>query len=300
MQAILKMRTVAAAALLSVITGGLTIAAAADRVTLVLRSGEKITGELDGQTENRIYVRTSFADQPKVPIDQIAMIDVGGDAINPSADELAQAAGSAHYLIPQSGASMKGRFLRLEGSLGEAEPKSPVVVFKKESGEETRLPVSQMRRLYLGNYTHPGTQSTATASSPSGALGAGERAVTVAANADWVDTGLTVRQGSVVTFSASGEITMSGDQNDKAIPTGSTTGRMAPNAPVPASSVGTLIARVGRNRGRDASAPMAIGNQMTVTMPAAGRLFLRVNDDQLGDNSGQFEVRIKVNPAGSN
>jgi hypothetical protein len=130
-------------------------------------------------------------------------------------------------------------------------------------------------------------------------MGAGERTITVAANADWIDTGLTVRQGSVVTFSASGEITLSGDQNDKAIPTGSTTGRMAANAPIAASSVGTLIARVGGNRGRGAGTPMAIGNQMTVTMPAAGRLFLRVNDDQLGDNTGQYEVRIKVNPAGS-
>jgi hypothetical protein len=35
-------------------------------------------------------------------------------------------------------------------------------------------------------------------------------------------------------------------------------------------------------------------------MPAAGRLFLRVNDDNLGDNSGQFEVRIKVDPTSSN
>ncbi len=37
-----------------------------------------------------------------------------------------------------------------------------------------------------------------------------------------------------------------------------------------------------------------MGDQKTVTMPAAGRLFLRVNDDHLGDNSGQFEVRIKL------
>jgi hypothetical protein len=299
MQSILRTRTLLAAALLSIAVGS-SVAAAADRVTLVLRSGEKITGELDGQTENRIYVRTTHADQPKVPIDQIAMIDVGGDAINPSAEEVAQATGSAHYLIPQNGAPFKGQFLRIEGSLGDAEPKPPVIVFKKESGEETRIPVSQTRRLYLGNYTPPSTQSTANTAGSSGPLAAGERQITVAANADWVDTGLTVRQGQVVTFNASGEITLSADQNDKAIPTGSTTGRMVANAPLPAASGGTLIARVGGARGRGASAPMAIGNQMTATMPAAGRLFLRVNDDQLGDNSGQYEVRIKPGAAGSN
>jgi hypothetical protein len=301
MQAILRTRTLIGAALLSIVAGA-SVAAAADRVTLVLRSGEKITGDLDGQTENRIYVRTTFADQPKVPIDQIAMIDVGGDAINPSAEEVAQAAGSAHYLIPKNGAPFKGQFIRLEGSLGDADPKPPVIVFKKETGEETRIPVSDTRRMYLGNYTAPATQ-TSTSSQPGTPLSSGERTITVAANADWVDTGLTVREGSVVNFSATGEITMSGDQNDKAIPTGSTKGRMAANAPIRTSSVGTLIARVGgggRGRGANASAPMAIGSQMTVTMPASGRLFLRVNDDQLGDNTGQYEVRIKVGSAGSN
>jgi hypothetical protein len=299
MQAILRTRALIAAALLSIVAGS-SVAAAADRVTLVLRSGEKITGDLDGQTENRIYVRTTFADQPKVPIDQIAMIDVGGDAINPSADEMAQAAGSAHYLIPRNGAPFKGQFIRLEGSQGDADAKPPVIVFKKETGEEARIAVSDTRRMYLGNYTPPAGTQTSTSPQTGTPLSSGERTITVAANIDWVDTGLTVRQGSVVTFSASGEVTLSGDQNDKAIPTGSTTGRMVANAPLPASSAGTLIARVGGARGRGASPPMAIGNQMTVTMPAAGRLFLRVNDDQLGDNTGQYEVRIKVGSAGSN
>jgi hypothetical protein len=300
MQAILRPRTLIAAALLS-ITVGAHFAAAADRVTLVLRSGEKITGDLDGQTENRIYLRTSFADQPKVPIDQIAMIDVGGDAINPSADEVAQAAGSAHYLIPKNGAPFKGQFIRLEGSLGDGDPKPPVIVFKKESGEESRIAVADTRRLYLGNYTPPSTQSTSSTSGPSSApLSAGERLVTVMANADWVDTGLTVRQGQVVTFTSSGEITLSADQNDKANPNGSVSQRKAANAPVPTANAGALIARVGGTRGRGASAVVPIGDQKSVTMPAAGRLFLRVNDDHLGDNSGQFEVRLKLDAAGSN
>lgn len=298
MQPILRPRTLLAAALLSTVVGS-SVAAAADRVTLVLRSGEKITGDLDGQTENRIYIRTTFADQPKVPIDQIAMIDVGGDAINPSAEEMAQAAGSAHYLIPQNGAPFKGQFIRIEGSQGDAaEPKPPVIVFKKESGEETRIAVSQTRRMYLGNYTPP--QSTSNAGSTGGALAAGERQITVAGNADWVDTGMTVRQGQVVSFNASGEVTLSADSNDKATPGGSTSGRKAANAPIPTANAGALIARVGGVKGRGASAVVAVGDQKTVTMPAAGRLFLRVNDDHVGDNSGQFEVRLKPDAAGSN
>lgn len=305
MQPILRIRTLFAAALLTIAVGA-GVAAAADRVTLVLRSGEKITGELDGQTENRIYIRTTFADQPKVPIDQIAMIDVGGDAINPSADEVAQATGSAHYLIPQNGAPYKGQFIRIEGSQGDADPKPPVIVFKKESGEESRIAVSATRRLYLGNYTPPSTESTSSTSGASSApMAASERLVTVMANADWVDTGLTVRQGQVATFTSSGEITLSADQNDKATPAGSASGRKAANAPVPTSNAGALIARIGggaaaRGRAASATAVVPVGDQKSVTMPAAGRLFLRVNDDHVGDNSGQFEVRIKLDSAGSN
>jgi hypothetical protein len=305
MQAILRTNTPIVAALLSAITlsgvmGGATVAAAADRVTLVLRSGEKITGELDGQTENRIYVRTSFADQPKIPIDQIAMIDVGGDAINPPAGEMAEAAGSAHYLVPKNGAPMKGQFLRIEGSLGDADPKPPVIAFKKESGEEIRVAVADMRRLYLGNYTPPSTQSTSASGPASTPMAAGERLVTVMANADWVDTGLTVRQGQAVAFTSSGEITLSADQNDKATTGGSISGRKAASAPLPTANAGALIGRVSGARGRGASAIIPVGDQKTVTMPAAGRLFLRVNDDHLGDNSGQFEVRIKLDSTGSN
>ena len=69
---------------------------------------------------------------------------------------------------------------------------------------------------------------------------------------------------------------------------------------MPTANAGALIARVGGVRGRGASAIVPVGDQKTVTMPAAGRLFLRVNDDHLGDNSGQFEVRLKLDSAGSN
>ena len=115
---------------------GFSVAAAADRVTLGLRSGENITATWTVRPKTASTSAPPSADQPKVPIDQIAMIDVGGDAINPSAEEMAQAAGSAHYLIPKNGAPFKGQFIRIEGSLGDADPKPPVIVFKKESGEE--------------------------------------------------------------------------------------------------------------------------------------------------------------------
>ena len=38
--------------------------------------------------------------------------------------------------------------------------------------------------------------------------------------------------------------------------------------------------------------PFGIGNQMSLTIPATGTLYLGVNDDNVSDNSGQFQVVI--------
>ncbi len=62
--------------------------------------------------------------------------------------------------------------------------------------------------------------------------------------------------------------------------------RLADN-PVPSATTGTLIGRVGNGQ------PFAIGSQTSVQMPAAGQLFLGVNDTHLDDNDGSFQVRIQ-------
>jgi len=70
---------------------------------------------------------------------------------------------------------------------------------------------------------------------------------------------------------------------------GSRTGRTSPGAPIPGALVGALIGRVGNSR------PFGIGDQkIALGMPAAGMLFLGINDDHCGDNRGQFKVAINV------
>ena len=56
---------------------------------------------------------------------------------------------------------------------------------------------------------------------------------------------------------------------------------------VPAGAfAGALIGRI------NSGAPFAIGNQETVRMPASGTLYLGINDDNVSDNSGHFQVVI--------
>ena len=112
-------------------------------------------------------------------------------------------------------------------------------------------------------------------------------AVVVRASEAWTDTGITVRPGQLLTFTASGTIRMSGNAEDVAVPRGARSGRQAANAPLPDALAGALIARVGN------SAPILIGDQTSpVRMPSGGRLFLGVNDDHVDDNSGMFRVTI--------
>ena len=117
---------------------------------------------------------------------------------------------------------------------------------------------------------------------------AGRQTVRVNAQQRWTDTGLTVRAGDVISFDASGTITMSDDSGDTATPAGSTRGRTAPDAPVLGQKAGGLLAKIGEY------APAFVGGRGTWTAPVSGRLYLGVNDDHLPDNRGEFAVTVSV------
>jgi hypothetical protein len=102
----------------------------------------------------------------------------------------------------------------------------------------------------------------------------------------WTDTGVVVRAGDQVMFNATGTVQLSGGQGDVAGPAGAYTGRSATQAPLPSVPAGALIGRIGHGR------PFAIGDQRSIRVPDSGRLYLGVNDDYLGDNSGEFRVNI--------
>ncbi len=121
-----------------------------------------------------------------------------------------------------------------------------------------------------------------------------ERIIVVqATEARGADTGIDVRTGDQVIITASGNIT-AGRRVGVVSPNGATPGAGALFAtrPVPSAGVGALIGYILQSNGQ-ASTPFLVGNQMTLTAPTDGRLFLLVNDDNYSDNSGSFSVRIQ-------
>ncbi|MBA2704500.1 MAG: hypothetical protein H0U60_11680 [Blastocatellia bacterium] len=107
------------------------------------------------------------------------------------------------------------------------------------------------------------------------------------------DTGIDLRAGDQVMITASGNIT-AGRRVGVVSPNGATPGAASifGTRPVPTAGVGALIGYILLQNGQTTQ-PFLVGNQMTLTVPSDGRLFLLVNDDNYSDNSGSFSVRIQ-------
>lgn len=121
-----------------------------------------------------------------------------------------------------------------------------------------------------------------------------ELSATVPGNSNGTDTRLDVRQGDTVTITATGTIA-TGRRSQQIPPSGGRAGfgAVLGSYPVPNAGVGALIG-VLRTTSGEVSQPFLVGNSLTFTAPADGRLILAINDDNLGDNSGSFNVTVRV------
>jgi hypothetical protein len=254
-----------------VLTACTSIAFAAQPVTFVLRSGERVSGELTykGGTTYTLNGRD-------YPSDDIAMIAfTPGD---PSAAELQQippvdnnpSEHERHIFVTRDGQIIFGKIYHIS-------PDGSTITFDRREGGRQDLAAGNLARVYVNpagaRSVYAAVLNTAAAPAAvatSGVMSPG--AVSVAANQPWTDTGMTVKKGDRVYFT----------------PDGSGTAGARAGLPVPAMPAGGLIARV------DTGTPFPIGsNTQPIVMPVNGRLYLGVNDDQFGDNSGFFAVTVR-------
>jgi hypothetical protein len=125
-----------------------------------------------------------------------------------------------------------------------------------------------------------------------------ERTVVVPGNSRGTDTGIDLRTGDTVAISAAGNITagrragvVSADGGRVGV------GSIVGTYPVAQAGVGALIGYIRTPNGQ-ITTPFLVGSQNSFNAPVDGRLFLLINDDNYGDNSGQFDVRITHTPQG--
>lgn len=267
-------------------------------VTMVLRSGQKVSGALASFDRSTVDLRDASGGRRSYPLDDVVLFDFVGGASGVPATELraARDAGGDDVIFLRGSRTMRGR---LSDFIAEGGSDARVVFESSDQGRQ-EIPLGQVGRIYVGTFTDQayqavGTTAAAVAGGPvsptpapaAGATAGAERTLTLAATSQWVDTGLTVRQGQRVGFETSGTITLRGDEL-QAGPAGAVSGASAPNAPIPTIPAGALIGRIGGGE------PFGIGNQSSVPMPAGGRLFIGINDDSVADNRGQFVVRLLV------
>jgi hypothetical protein len=258
---------------------------AAERATFILTNGERKSGEVvfhGGNQANFIDGQLNLGDQGKetsYPIDQVAVIDFAGGT--PAQTELAQVPVSGQTVVTRDGRAIPGKFVNIV--------RGNTLLWEGAGGEQQQLPVNSIARVYLNansartafNYNGPAGGATGTG----GTAPAGGRTINVDARQPWTDTGLTVNQGDRVSFQSSGQINYGKSAGMTASPDGAQ--GTNPRYPDPTVGVGALVGRIGTN-----GKPFGIGSQTSVVMPGSGRLYLGVNDNELGDNSGAFTVVV--------
>jgi len=244
--------------------------------TLVLKSGERLDGQLVDLGGIGLTFRHGGTDRQFPPGD-IAMIAFEGAPERALTQEDTRNLNEGrHVIVFRDGRVVVGRF----ADVGE---RNPLRITVETTSGSTNYRSDEISRIYMA--VPSGTASSTTAATPAQPSVTG--AIVVPSTQQWVATGLTVRSGRVYQITATGEIQLSADPNDKAAPAGSLTGRRAPGSPLPGDLAGALIGRIGNGE------PFGIGNLTSLKMPGSGPLYLGINDDSLGDNRGQFEVVIK-------
>jgi hypothetical protein len=252
--------------------------------TIVLKSGEQRPaqniGFFDGSS---LIVRTSFEEEPRFPVGQVAYIDFGGGA-----DVPVRFRGAQHAVVLRDGSILTGQVTRIAHT-NQEDQKSPYLIsFRTSTGQERQLAGANVARVYFSEPAAGAAEQGNGRFRRNGAVGTigteDSRVVTVSSRQLWTPTGLIVRRGERVGLLSTGQIRLS-LAGMSASPDGS--GQNDPGAPLPQTPSGTLIGRIGNGR------PFVIGTQSEIEMPDSGPLVLGVNDSELSDNDGAFRVEIR-------
>jgi len=127
--------------------------------------------------------------------------------------------------------------------------------------------------------------------------------VSVLADKDWTDAGLDVIEGQEIYFTATGGISLqNGNPMAYCGPDGYNLKTV--QQPFPDRNIGALIGKVihlvsieideetGEEIRNEIVEMFYIGSARKVEMPLEGRLFLGINENIVGDNSGEYSVTV--------
>ena len=183
----------------------------------------------------------------------------------------------ADTLVMRNGNRVSGRLVAVRNG---------VIEFEEERGSQTRTVRVDQDDVRTIDFDRGGSGFDGGPSGDAGRpRGLRERELDVQARNAWTDTGISVRAGETVYFSADGRIRWGTDRRDG--PAGENNSPRNANRPIPSRPAAALIGRIGND------APFFIGDEKGgLRMRSSGQLFLGINDDVLEDNSGSFKVTV--------
>lgn len=184
----------------------------------------------------------------------------------------------ADTLVLSDGRRIQGELIAVIGT---------EIEFEERSGagrRRLRVPRREIARIEFDTAQPPaGGAGNAAPGIPRGMR---ERQIGVSARTAWTDTNIDVRAGQTFYLSASGEVRWGPNRRDGAA--GERNSPFNANRPLPDRSAAALIGRIGE--GQDVFFIGGEGGPFRA--PAAGRLYLGINDDVLSDNSGSLRVTV--------
>jgi hypothetical protein len=247
---------------------------AQESATLVLRDGQRLSGEVVEMTGEGVTLRTGNQERD-YPVNTVAAIEYVAGPV--SADTRAKLDAGKPVVVLRNGSVVDGRVVGITRQTPRRfsidTPAGPHAVMSNEIAQIYLHSLPTAVSLAPGAIAHivEGGQT----------LGG----IAVPAKEAWTPTSITVRQGDKVRFSVTGDIRVSPTTTSTA--TGASATTTGASLPVRSAPEGALIGRIGDGQ------PFVIGGTpQPLTMPASGPLFIGINDDTFDDNNGQFMVMI--------
>lgn len=115
-------------------------------VTLLLKSGERVTGELASLDGSNVDVKDTDGEHHAVSVSEVVLMDFLGGARLANRSEIDQARGGAgHLVVLYDGTTRSGHVVDIVDE-GGAEA---VVVFDSTDGRRDQIPLNDVNRLYL-------------------------------------------------------------------------------------------------------------------------------------------------------
>lgn len=256
------------------------------KVTVVLRSRARIAGHV---IELRDGVFSIGADGKRMEINlrEVFVLDFESEADRLEVSEVLGVPEWGHLVVLRDGRRIEGHLHGVE--MGEDQQ---TVVSVAVASNLHNLNADEIARIYLRAYEgrlsieeDPPETRHLRAPPPGTIIGT----IYVPGNVAWVETEVQIQKSEALVFDPSGTVALSNRPNDFAGPPGAADLRLAgQGAPGPGLPLGALLGRVG-----EIGPPFVIGyGRQPITMPAGGPLWLGINDDTPGDNTGGYTVTI--------